>query len=470
MAWNGALSTAAPLTRRILAVGFLVVVFVVVAVALLRGAGDYVVSARFINAGQLVEGNLVTVAGEPVGTVKAIELSPDGRADVEFDVDEPFSPLRTGTRAVIRKSSLSSAAGDYIALQLGPAEGEDIPDEGTIPGIATTSDVPLDAVINTFDPAARVAVSDTIRFLRNTTRGNEDRANAALQYLNPALSASSRLFRELDRNRPDLERFIDANAKLTTDLSSQDDALAGLVANLSTTMRAIASERGSLDRAIGSLPGFLRRANTTFAGLRSTLDDVDPLVDAARPVVGSRLRPLFAQLRPLARDIRPTARDLSLTIRRPGADNDLVELLRAQPAIDAIANRTARRAGADRPGAFPAMQAAAKGATPQFAFARPYSPELVGWFDDFSSSGAYDALGGFSRAGLALNQFTFLPALNAILPVPPELRDALEAGTLKTGLNNRCPGSLERPADDGSNPFLPTSDFNCNPLHVPFGR
>ena len=106
----------------------------------------------------------------------------------------------------------------------------------------------------------------------------------------------------------------------------------------------------------------------------------------------------------------------------------------------------------------------------QLGFIRPYAPDLVGWFDDFSTSGMYDALGSFSRAGLELNGFTLDSALNLLL-VPPELRRTLlSSGGLVTGRNNRCPGSMERPAADGSNPWKPTEDFNCDPRQIPPGR
>ena len=455
-------------TARAAVAGIVLLGAVVLVIVLTSGAGGYRIDAQFANAGQLVKGNIVSVAGEPVGTVEDLRLGDDGQAVAQLSIREDHAPLRRGTRAVIRKRSLSSAAGDYVDLQLGQGGADEIGDGGTIPGVDTESDVPLDAVFNTFDPVARVAVGDSIRFLRDTTRGREARANAALKYLSPALSSSSALLTQLDRNRPDLERFVTATAGLVTDLSARDDALAGVVSNLSATMRALGAERAGLGEAVTRLPLFLRQTNTTFVNLRAALDDLDPLVTAATPVVRDRLRPLFAQLRPFATDARPTVRDLSRTIRRPGTDNDLVELLRRQPAVDAIANRTARRNGADRPGALKALQAALKGATPQLAFARPYSVDAVGWFDDFSASGGDDALGGYSRAGLGLNQFSFAPALNALVSVPPALRPLLNAG-LATGRNDRCPGSIERAAPDGSNPFKPTPDFNCDLTQVPVG-
>lgn len=451
------------------AVALLLATAVVVVLILLVGGGTpYRVTARFQNAGLLVKGSLVTVAGEKVGTVEGLRLTDNGQAAATLKIDDAYAPLRHGTRAVIRKHSLSGEANDYVDLQLGPAQGASLPRHATIPTIDTESDVPLDAVLDVFDPVARTAVSKTIDLLRDSTHGRERRANAALRYLDPALSASARLLGELGRDRPDLERFVTATAGLTTDLSARDDALAGVVSGLSRTMRAVATQRDALGTAVDELPAFLRRASTTFAGLRTTLDRLDPLVTAATPVVRRDLQPLLTGLRAFAPAARPVVRDLARAIRLPGADNDLVELLRRQPAVDRIANRTAERNGAQRPGAFPITQRALRGATPQIAFARPYSVDAVGWFDDYSSSGAYDALGSFSRAGLGLNQFSLTPTLNTLLPIPAALRPLLSTG-LATGRNNRCPGSDERPAADGSNPFVPSKDFNCDRTQVPLG-
>lgn len=452
----------------ILAAGAALVAVAVVVFLLVSGGDHYEVKARFVTASQLVKGNEVKVAGEPIGTVKDIDVTNNGQAEVKLDITEDgYAPLRQGTRAIVRQTSLSGVAQRYIDLQLGGATGAEIPEGATIPTTSTEATVDLDQIFDTFNPEVRKGTQNTIRLLRDFQAGREDEANAALKYFNPALSSSARLFSELNRNRPEFERFINETAKLVTDTASRDDDLAGLVSNLATTTDAIASQNGALGDAIGQLPDFMRQADTTFVNLRSALDDLDPLVDDAKPAVRA-LRPLLKQLRPFARDARPTARDLSQTIRRSGSDNDLVELVRRQPAIDRVANQTAQRNGEDRPGALPASQEAFKGASPQLAFARPYAPELIGWFDDFSTSGAYDALGSFSRAGLEFNGFTLGPLLQ-LLPVDPELITPLLSAAVKTGRNNRCPGSMERRAPDGSNPYRPTDDYACDPSMVPVG-
>jgi phospholipid/cholesterol/gamma-HCH transport system substrate-binding protein len=457
---------------RIAAVGLLALVVVIAAVVVLTRADPYRVTATFTSASQLVKGNLVQVAGEKVGTVEEIELTDDGRAKITFTVNDDFSPLRTGTRAVIRQLSLSGVANRYIDLQLGGARGREIEAGGQIPSIDAEAAVDLDEFFNTFDEEAREGVRGSIRFFRDFNAGHEDEAREAIKYANPALNASSRLFAELNRNRPELERFITETAALTTDLAARDEELAGLVTNLATTMDALASRRQELGEAVNTLPRFMRRANTTFVNLRAALDDLDPLVEDAKPVVRNDLRPLFAQLRPFARDAGPTVRDLSRTIRQPGPDNDLIDLLNRQPAVDAIANRRVQRNGRERKGAFQQIQDALPAVAPQLQYFRAYAPEIIGWFDDFSTSGVYDALGGFSRSGLAFSAFSFTPAAGdapqRLLPVPPEVRNQLLAVNTLTGRDNRCPGSLERNRD-GSNPYKPSPDFGCDETMVPPG-
>ena len=459
-------------TRIAVLVVLVLAAVVIAAVVLLGKSSDYRVKAEFISASQLVKGNLVNVAGEPVGTVESIELTPNSQAVVELTVNKDYAPLRQGTRAIIRQASLSSVANRYVDLQLGGADGAEIPNGGRIGTVRTESSVEIDQIFNTFDDKTRAGFRGTIGLFKDFNAGREDEANAALRYLAPSLASTTRLFGELNRNTPDLERFIDETSKLVTDVAARDDELAGFISNLSTTQSAVARERDDLGRGLETLPRFMRRANTTFVNLRSTLDELDPLVAESRPVVRERLRPLFAELRPFAAAADPTVRDLSRTIRRPGERNDLIEFLQAQRPVDRIANDTARRNGKDRPGAFATTRRALDGATPQLGFFRPYTTDLVGWFDDFSSSGAYDALGNFSRSGLQLNQFSITPVAGStptILPVPPELRDDLFEANVDAGRNNRCPGSIERPVD-GSNPYKPTPDFNCDLRQQPIGR
>ena len=79
-----------------------------------------------------------------------------------------------------------------------------------------------------------------------------------------------------------------------------------LVANANVATGAIGDENLALDQALGLLPGTLRKANTTFVNLRSTLDDLDSLVDVAKPATRD-LPEFLRDLRPLIADARPTS-------------------------------------------------------------------------------------------------------------------------------------------------------------------
>src|SRR4051794_12841356 len=445
---------------RIVALGAVVIGAIAIVVVLVNHDGtDYTLHARFQNASQLVKGNLVQVSGTPIGKVTKIKLTPDGEADVTLHITkEGWTPLHQGTQATVRQFSLSSVANRYVSLDLAPNSNPPLEEGAIIPSERTTSTVDLDAIFNTLDPKTRRSLSGVIRGFADQYDGEGQRANRGWLYLNPSLAASSRLFSELDRDTPMLERFIVSSSKLVTDLAVKRDDLSGLVTNLNRTFGAIGRQKQALARAISLLPPFMRRSNSTFVNLRATLDDLKPLVDESKPVA-PKLRRLLAELRPLTHDARPTLRDLTRLIRLRGSDNDLIEATRTLVPVRDIGIGPVQRNGKERDGALPASVKALRESTPELAYARPYAVDLTGWFDDFSSSGTYDALGGESRA--APHASAFVVANGVLQPVPPELREQVLGATAKLGQRNRCPGA----ADVGT-AFKPSKDYNCDEHQV----
>jgi phospholipid/cholesterol/gamma-HCH transport system substrate-binding protein len=418
---------------RIAGAGIVVVSVLLVALVLFRGGGGYTVTAEFLNGGQLVPGNPVRVAGADVGTVEDLSISENGEALVRFTVDEEYAPLRRGTRAMIKQTSLSGIANRYVDLHLGPADGTEIEDGGRLSTNETETAVEIDQFFSIFDPRTRQALKDTVKGSADLLRGRGQEINRSVEYLNPALSTGTRLFRELSRDEPLLERFLIDSGRFVNALARRRDDVRGLVSNANTTFRALGNQQAALAESIELLPPFMRRANTTFVNLRNALDDVDPLVDVSIPAV-RRLGPFLDDARAFAADAEPTIRDLSLTIRRRGDANDLIELMRSFPELSRAALDPRRVNGAVRPGAFPEAEEALTDSSETFALLRPYTPDLVGWFEDFSGTGAYDAAGGFSRSQLNLTEILYGPE-----PLGGQFR--------------RCPGAGDAPASDGSNVF-----------------
>ena len=243
-----------------------------------------------------------------------------------------------------------------------------------------------------------------------------------------------------------------------TAIAERRDDLADLVGNTNATAAAIGSENAALAQALGLLPTTLRRANTTFVNLRATLDDLDVLVAASKPATKD-LAPFLRELRPLLRAARPMIHDLRLAVDTPGPNNDLVDATRKLPAPAAASPSPAFRNG---------RQALIK-AEPVLEFARPYTPDLVGWFRDFGQGAAnYDANGHYARIQPIFNafQFTDNPAGGLLTPIPPSARiDGLQTGNAAALPGRRHasprPTAPRRSRDGGT--------VDCDPSLVPPG-
>lgn len=476
-------------------VAFIALAVGVVAVfMLLTGSGSkYTVTAEFQNASQLVTGNQVMVGGVPSGSVDEIKLADNGNAMVTMSVSEEFAPLPRGTTATVRMGSLSSVAGRQVELILPPASDstEEIEDGGTMSTTETVSAVDLDQIFNTLDTETVKDFKRVITGFRDSYEGVTKQANRGFKYANPFLSTGRRVFSELTRDTRAFEALIVDTARLSGALAERRSDISALVSNASGALGAIGRQRAALASAINQLPDFMRQANTTFVNLRTTLDDLDPLVEATGPVA-DRLQPFFRLFRQVAADSVPTIRDLSGIVRRPGRANDLIELTRLQVPLAKIAvGSGAPDCGADpmadfdsaadgkfKQGALGESTCALTNSLPQISHLRAYTPELLGWFDGFSTSGAVDASGGFGRIAATFNAFSFSDSgfvnlLDLLTGNSLDIGGALEGVTsiagFETGNHARCPGSNERDPGDGSTPFTDGGTLNCDPSQVPTG-
>lgn len=442
---------------RLAVAGGIVAAAVLAGLVLFGGSGGYAVTATFQNAGQLVEGNQVQVGGRAVGLVTGIELSRDGRAVIEMRLEDEVAPLHQGTVAVIRASSLSGIANRYVSLAPGPNDAPEIADGGRIAADDGTAPVDLDQLFNTLDGRTRRALQRVVQGSAAQYAGKGPLANEALGFLNPALSTSSRLTRELVRDEQAFERFIVDTSRVVTALSERRAELAQLVGNANVTTRAIGDESVALERALALLPGTLRKANTTFANLRVALDDLDALVAASKPATRD-LAPFLRKLRPLIAEARPTIADLRGLIRARGRNNDLIELTSKMPRLADLASSV-----------FPRSVSALRRSQPVLEYVRPYAPELTGWFTKFAQgANAYDANGHYARIQPIFNAFspTDTPAGQVLTAAPGSQRLA----GFETRRGNRCPGGATQPPPDGSAPFRDSDGrLDCDPATVPPG-
>ena len=425
-----------------------------VAVLILGGDDGHRYRLLFATAGQLVPGNEVQIGGTPVGSVESIELTEDNQAEVEITIEQE---LREGTTAVIRTPSLSTVAGRYISISPGPDNAPKLSEDEPLTGEATQTPVDLDQLFNALNERTRKGLKGVIQGFAATYAGKGQEANETYRYFAPALSSTDRLLKQLGRDQRVFTDFIVDTSKVVTALAERRTDLTGLVSNSNRALGAIAEQNAAFDRSLRLLPPTLRQANTTFVNLRAALDDIDPLVNTAKPAT-KNLQPFLERLRPVIRRAVPVFTDLRLTFSRPGPDNDLGEFVKSLVPLHK------RGAAASRSG-IRALNASQEFIT----FARPYAPEVIASFGKLGAvSGYYDGDGNYARVqAAAFNLFRYNPITEFLEPIPPEEKFS---GFQFVAPATRCPGAATQPIP-GSNPFLDDGRLagKCDPSDVPPG-
>jgi phospholipid/cholesterol/gamma-HCH transport system substrate-binding protein len=443
------------------AIGALLAAIVAIAVLMFGAGGGTEYKVQMTSASQLVTGNQVQVAGHEVGKVKKIELADDNRATVTIEVDEEFAPLHEGTKAIVRVVSLPSIANRNLSLAPGPNNAPEIPEGGWLDADETTSAVDLDQLFDTFDTKTRRSLQEVLQGFSNWYVGKGGELNEALKYFGPALSTTAQVTRELAADQEIFERFVVDSSKVVTALADRSSDVSGFVGNTNEVMRAIGDQNVALAQALENLPAALRKGNTTFVRLRSTLDQLNELTNVTKPVV-PELEPFFRRLDRFIRTSTPTFRDFGLLLRDKGKTNDFIDLLKDFPPL-AKAARKSSRSGIE------ALRKSQK----VIEFIRPYAPDFTAWITKFAEATAfYDANGHYARVQPIFNAFRFEENGGDGLLVPLTPGERVDA--FKNRKNERrCPGGATQPAPDRSNPFTDDGRLDgadCNPAGVPPGE
>ena len=429
------------------------------AIVLLGSSSGHQYTLVFQNAGQLVPDNQVLIGGSPVGSVESIDLSDDNLAEVHVEIDQQ---LHEGSTAVIRATSLSGVANHYVSISPGPNSSPAL-DEGAELGLsATTTPVDIDQFFNTFPPPVRKGLANFIKGNASIYSGQGEAANRAYKYFGPALNRTSAFAGELNADQRLFEQFIVSSAKLTTAVAGRGEALSSAISHANTAFNAIADQNVAFDQTLRRLPPVLRQSNTTFVNLRAALDDLDPLVETAKPAT-KNLAPFLAELRPVLSKFIPFTRNLKLTVDRPGKGNDLAELLKILPTVQSLASK-----------AFPHSEEAISAFLPDLTEWRTYTPDFYNALGKLgTAAGYYDGNGHYVRATVsALNLFDY----NAGQLEPIGKNEQLNAFGSEAPVRKPCPGGATQKASDGSSPFTNppfagsgVSSSACNPSDAPPG-
>jgi phospholipid/cholesterol/gamma-HCH transport system substrate-binding protein len=351
--------------RDFLAVIFLVVVSLVVAVVILSHqrlslpAGvpflgkDYVtvdaevVTAQAVTPGQ---GQTVNIAGVEVGQIASVKLE-NGKAVVGLKIERKYDRIYRDATILLRpKTGLK----DMVAeLNPGTKAAGSLPEGQPIPISQTLPDVNLDEILASLDTDTR----DYLRILLGdgslALKGNGRELAQTIRRIEPTAKYARRINEQLATRRLNIRRVVHNLSLLMGELGTKDRQVSNFVESSNQVFSILASQDANLRETLRLLPGALDETQTTLAKvdrlarvLGPTLNDLRPGARALGPAL-RETRPFLTKTTPVLRDqIRPFTRASLPTVKqlRP-ALQDLAaatpDLTRSFKVLNALLNTLA---------------------------------------------------------------------------------------------------------------------------------
>jgi len=258
----------------VLAAGALcIAALVVILLSLFGGGGGYHVRAIFDDAGNIISGEDVKIDGVKVGTVGAVEPTPQAQAAVVLNIDSAgFQDFRADASCTIRPEALIGEK--YVdCLPTQPrVEGTPLPPPlSTIPSGQEGAGERLLPVQQTHSPVDVDLLGDITRLperQRLTILINEFGAglagrggdlNVVIRRANPALQELDKVLAILAGENKVLAKLAVDSDQALAPLAAVRERVADYIAQSNTVAQATAAHHGQLARNLALFPSFLKQ-------------------------------------------------------------------------------------------------------------------------------------------------------------------------------------------------------------------
>ena len=251
----------------------------------------YKVRAIFDNAGFLIQGEDVKVAGVKVGQIEEIEVTPEFKAAIVMRIDDPgYQDFRSDAKCIVRPQSLigekfveceptqqravgEEAPGELRVIDEGPGEGQRL-----LPVENTERSVDLDLLNNTLQEPYRQRLSIIVNELGIGLAGRGEDLNDVIRRANPALKEVGELLRMLAKQNDDLESLAVDGDTIMAPLARERERVSSSIENMSAVAEATAERRADLEANFERLPTFLRELRPTMTRLGALSDEMTPVL------------------------------------------------------------------------------------------------------------------------------------------------------------------------------------------------
>jgi phospholipid/cholesterol/gamma-HCH transport system substrate-binding protein len=256
--------------------------------------GDYLVRGYFDNAGFLVNGEDVRIAGASVGSVQEVDIARPGEAVTEDGSEDPgkavvvmkitdpgFENFLTDASCLIRPQSLLGEK--YVDCQptqprapgtAAPPSLEQIPDgdvgagQYRLPLENNGKSVDLDLINN----ITRQSESDRFRLILNdlgaglAARGND--LEEVIKRADPALQETDKVLAQLADQNKQLAQLAADSDTILAPLARERQHLSGFIRNAAIAGQASAERRNDIELGLQRFPAALNQLQLTMVQLR----------------------------------------------------------------------------------------------------------------------------------------------------------------------------------------------------------
>lgn len=228
---------------------------------------------EMLNAFGIFKGSDVRIAGVRAGTVTAVDINEDKRAEATIELSGPLATL--GDRTICRTEPQSLIAEFFIDCT---PRGEPMAEGTTIPAERVEQSIQSDLLFNTFREDYRERARVIVNELGTAMAANSENLNEAIRLSVPALADFREVTRIFSRQRRAIERLNVSAERVIGRLAGRRDDVAATIVEGRDAAEITASRRGDLSADVDALDDFLGELRPTLAELGETARDGTPVL------------------------------------------------------------------------------------------------------------------------------------------------------------------------------------------------
>ena len=253
--------------------------------------GDYKVRAVFDNAGFIISGEDVKVAGVKVGSVESLDVTRDFKAIVVLAIDDPgYQDFRSDASCQIRPQSLIGEK--FVECSPTQKRAVDAPappalkqiDEGKgkgqylLPLENTSKAVDLDLINNVMRLPYRQRLSLILAELGTGLAGRGPELEQVIRRADPALKEVDKVLALLASQNRVLANLAKDSDTALAPLARERRSVSSFIENSSEVAQATAERSDDLEADIERLPTFLRELKPTLRRIGALSDEMTPVL------------------------------------------------------------------------------------------------------------------------------------------------------------------------------------------------